>query len=125
MQASYPQIPDVAALAPCSNVVLTPGGIPMQINDFGWRERARAPSSDEFVVTNAPWYKHAIDAFGPARTMFESNFPVDRAACSYTVEWNQSKTLTRGLSTGGCSSMFLGTAARGYRLHEEKMNRPG
>ena len=101
------------------HVVLKAGGIQMPVNGFGWHERARAPSSDELVATNAPWYLHAIDAFGPARTMFESNFPVDRASCSYTVLWNQFKKLTRGFSASERSAMFSGTAARVYRLQEE------
>lgn len=110
---------DITDLATCPNVVLKAGGIQMSINGFGWHERACAPSSDELVATNAPWYMHAIEAFGPTRTMFESNFPVDRASCSYTVLWNQFKKLTRGFSTIERSAMFSGTAARVYRLQEE------
>jgi L-aminopeptidase/D-esterase-like protein len=30
--------------------------------------------------------------------MFESNFPVDRLSCSYTVLWNQFKKLAKGFS---------------------------
>ena len=33
--------------------------------------------------------------------MFESNFPVDKLSCSYTVLWNSFKRLTRGYSADG------------------------
>jgi predicted TIM-barrel fold metal-dependent hydrolase len=110
---------DIADVATCPNVVLKAGGIQMPVNGFGWHQRARPPSSDELVAANSPWYLHAIEAFGPARTMFESNFPVDRASCSYTVLWNQFKKLTRDFSADERVAMFAGTAARVYRLREE------
>lgn len=106
-------------VATCPNVMLKAGGIQMPVNGFRWHERARPPTSDELLAVNAPWYLHAIEAFGPARTMFESNFPVDRASCSYTVLWNQFKKLTRGFSASERQAMFSGTAARVYRLQFE------
>ena len=48
--------------------------------------------------------------------MFESNFPVDRAACSYTVLWNQFKKLSAGFPNDERLAMFHDTAARIYRL---------
>jgi len=110
---------DIAALAACPNVVVKAGGIQMPVNGFGWHARAQPPTSDELVAVNGPWYLHAIETFGPSRTMFESNFPVDRASCSYTVLWNQFKKLSRGFSAGERAALFAGTAARVYRLREE------
>ena len=48
--------------------------------------------------------------------MFESNFPVDKLSCSYTVLWNQFKKLTQGFSGGRAGRMFHDTAMRVYRL---------
>ena len=48
--------------------------------------------------------------------MFESNFPVDRASCSYTVLWNQFKKLTGSFSSDERLALFHDTAARVYRL---------
>jgi predicted TIM-barrel fold metal-dependent hydrolase len=48
--------------------------------------------------------------------MFESNFPVDKLSCSYTVLWNQFKKLTRGFSADERTAMFHDTAMRVYRL---------
>jgi predicted TIM-barrel fold metal-dependent hydrolase len=108
--------PKIAAIAESPNVVMKLGGIQMVVNGFGWDQRERPPSSDELVETNRPWYEYAIEQFGPDRCMFESNFPVDRLSCSYTVLWNQFKKLSQGFSDDERIAMFHDTAARIYRL---------
>ena len=110
---------DITAVSKCPNVVLKVGGIQMPLNGFDWHKRERPPTSDELIAVNAPWYMHAIEAFGPGRCMFESNFPVDRASCSYTVLWNQFKKLTKSFRPEERTAMFSGTAARVYRLKAE------
>ena len=109
----------LAAVAACPNVVLKVGGIQMAINGFGWHERERPPTSDELLEANRDWYLYAIEQFGPARCMFESNFPVDRLSCSYTVLWNQFKKLTTGFSAEERAAMFHDTAKRIYRLPQQ------
>jgi len=58
----------------------------------------------------------AIDAFGPERCMFESNFPVDKASYSYGVMWNAFKRLAARYTPAERAALFYGTAARVYRL---------
>ena len=48
--------------------------------------------------------------------MFESNFPVDKGACSYPVLFNAFKRLASGASTPEKADLFAGTASRFYRL---------
>jgi predicted TIM-barrel fold metal-dependent hydrolase len=108
--------PAVAELAKCQNVVAKVGGIQMVVNGYGWHERERPPTSDELLAANQDWYRYTIDQFGPDRCMFESNFPVDKLSCSYTVLWNQFKKLTRGFSADERAAMFHDTAMRVYRL---------
>ena len=77
-------------LARCPNVVLKVGGIGMPLMGLRWDRQEVPPTSAELA---APWrdeLRHAIDAFGPNRAMFESNFPVDKLCVSYTVLWNGS-----------------------------------
>jgi L-fuconolactonase len=107
---------DFAAVAACQNVVLKVGGIQMVINGFGWHERDRPPTSDELLEANRDWYLYAIEQFGPTRCMFESNFPVDKLSCSYTVLWNQFKKLTKSFPPHERAAMFHDTAQRIYRL---------
>ncbi len=108
--------PAVAALAKCPNVVAKVGGIQMVVNGYGWHERKRPPTSDELLNANKDWYRYTIEQFGPGRCMFESNFPVDKLSCSYTVLWNQFKKLTQGFSADERAAMFHDTAMRVYRL---------
>ena len=74
-------------------------------------------------ATNADWLALTVEAplepdlpIGAERCMFESNFPVDKVSCSYTVLWNAFKRLTSGASADEKSQLFHGTAARVYRL---------
>lgn len=116
---------DLPAVAACPNVVMKLGGIQMVINGFGWHERATPPTSDELLAANRDWYLFAIEQFGPERCMFESNFPVDKLSCSYTVLWNQFKKLTASFPAGQRAAMFAGTARRIYRLPDLSTPGPG
>ncbi|MFN3933113.1 amidohydrolase family protein [Parvibaculum sp.] len=107
---------DVADLASCPNVVAKLGGINMAVNGFGWHKRALPPTSDELVAATRDWYLHSIDVFGPARCMFESNFPVDKLSCSYGVVWNAFKKIASGFSADEKRHLFHDTAARVYRI---------
>ncbi len=108
--------PAVAELARCENVVAKVGGIQMVVNGFGWQEREKPPTSDELLDENRKWYEFTIEQFGPQRCMFESNFPVDRMSCSYTVLWNQFKKLSKGFRADERAAMFHDVAQRVYRL---------
>ena len=107
---------DITALAGCPNIVAKLGGLAMPDNGFGWNTAARPPTSDEFVAAQGPYYLHTIEAFGPERCMFESNFPVDRLSLGYRVLWNAFKKLTADFSAEERTAMFSGTARRVYRL---------
>jgi len=106
----------ISELATCPNVVAKLGGINMEINGFGWHERPRPPGSQELADATRHYYEFTIEKFGADRCMFESNFPVDKASCSYTVLWNSFKRLTSGLSAAERAKLFHDTAARVYRL---------
>ena len=108
--------PTIAALARCPNVSVKVGGMTMKINGFGWHNRDAPPGSEELCEALAPWYRFVIDQFGPERCMFESNFPVDRASCSYTVLWNMFKRLSADYSADERCALLRDTALRFYRL---------
>jgi predicted TIM-barrel fold metal-dependent hydrolase len=106
----------VTELATCHNVVVKLGGLQMGVNGFGWHTKPRPPTSQELVDATRPYYEYLLEHFGAARCMFESNFPVDKESCSYTVLWNAFKRLTSGASADEKSQLFHDTAARVYRL---------
>ena len=107
---------NITELAQCANVVVKLGGLTMTMSGFGWHKRDAPPGSIELAEAMAPYYQTCIDCFGVERCMFESNFPVDRASCAYTIQWNAFKRLTQGYSQAERSALFHDTATRVYRL---------
>lgn len=106
----------IRELATCPKVVAKLGGINMEVNGFGWHTRPRPPTSQELVAATRRYYDYTIEQFGAERCMFESNFPVDKASCSYAVLWNAFQRLTAGASADEKVKLFHDTAARVYRL---------
>ncbi len=108
---------DLRELAGCPNVVVKLGGLGMDIGPFvAHMKRAVPPSSTEIAAAWKPWIEACIEAFGPDRCMFESNFPVDKLSTGYAVLWNAFKRLAAGASTAEKTALFSGTAKRVYRL---------
>jgi predicted TIM-barrel fold metal-dependent hydrolase len=107
---------EIDELARCPNVVAKLGGLNMEVNGYGWERRALPPTSTELAQATRRYFEHTIERFGANRCMFESNFPVDKLSCSYTVLWNSFKRLSKGYSADERAALFHGTAARVYRL---------
>jgi predicted TIM-barrel fold metal-dependent hydrolase len=107
---------DITRIASCPNVVAKLGGLAMPDNGFGWNNRATPATSDELVAAQQDYYLHTIDAFGPERCMFESNFPVDKWSVSYHVYWNAMKKIAVRFTEAEQQALFSGTARRIYRL---------
>ena len=112
----------IDAVARCPNVVLKVGGAQQAAGDwkppFHMHRREQPIGSKELCELMYAHYIHAIEAFGPERCMFESNFPVDKECVSYRTLWNTFKRIARraGLSESEKVSIFSGTAARVYRV---------
>ncbi len=104
------------ALARCPNVVVKLGGLAMEVGGFGFHLAERPPGSAELAEAWRPYIETCIEAFGVHRCMFESNFPVDKGMCSYSVLWNAFKRLAADASEEEKTSLFAGTAAAIYRL---------
>lgn len=110
---------DLSELASCPNVTVKLGGLAMPWNGFGYDDDAVPPSSEQWVADQAAYYHHAIEQFGPERSMFESNFPVDKCAMSYAVLWNGFKLLAKDYSESDKDWLFRGTASRVYKLADK------
>jgi len=112
----------IDAIASCPNAVMKCGGGQMRVGDwqppFHMQERAIPIGSEEVCELLFPFYEYVINAFGPDRCMFESNFPVDKECISYRTLWNAFKRIASrlGLSATEKTAIFSGTAARIYRL---------
>ncbi len=103
-------------IAKCPNVVVKLGGLAMRLLGFGFHERPRPPASEELAAAWQPYVETCIEAFGPGRCMFESNFPPDKGQCSYLVIFNAFKRLAEKYSEAEKTALFSGTASRIYRL---------
>jgi L-fuconolactonase len=102
----------------CQNVYVKVGGYGMPQMGHGFDEREAPPGSEEVAALFRDCYLWTVDTFGPARCMFEGNFPVDKVSMSYTVVWNSYKRMTKdvGISAADRALLFGGTAKRVYRL---------
>jgi L-fuconolactonase len=106
----------IRELARCSNVHVKLGGLGMHTFGFDFHARERPPSSQELAAAWKPYIETCIEAFGPSRAMFESNFPVDKGSCSYQALWNAFKRITSAYAVEEKVALYGGTAARLYRL---------
>ena len=103
-------------LATCPNVRMKLGGLAMVVNGFDFHQHVLPPSSGELANAWRPYMEALIEDFGANRCMFESNFPVDKAMCSYPVLWNAFKRIASGCSAVEKAALFHDTAAGFYRL---------
>ena len=103
-------------LATCPNVTMKIGGLGMHIAGLDFHTRPMPPGSKELAQAWQPFVQGCIDAFGPARCMFESNFCVDKGTASYVNLWNAFKRLTQDFSAADKAHLFSETAKRVYRL---------
>ena len=85
---------------------------------FAFAERPVPASSDVLAEAWRPYVLHCIEAFGPDRCMFESNFPVDKQACSYRTLWNAFKRIVEAASIDEKRALFGANARTVYRLQE-------
>ena len=105
-------------LADCPNVTVKLGGLAMSFAGMPDHGPEAGLSSETLAAMWRPYIETCIEAFGPARAMFESNYPVDKWGASYPVLWNAFKRLTLGASADEKRALYAGTAARFYGLED-------
>jgi len=87
-----------------------------RLRDDGNDPDATPPTSTELAAYWAEDIRWVIDQFGVERSMFESNFPIDRVMCSYRTLWNAFKRIVADASPDEKAALFRGTARRVYRF---------
>jgi predicted TIM-barrel fold metal-dependent hydrolase len=106
----------ITEIAKCPNVRVKLGGLAMRLLGYDFHERPKPPSSEEAAAAWRPYIESCIEAFGPARCMFESNFPPDKGQCSYQVIFNAFKRIAAQYSEAEKTALFSKTATDCYRL---------
>lgn len=138
LQLTPVQIPSVAealAEAPGTSVALCHCGSPWDQTEAGlrsWRAGLKLLASLPNVfckVSGLGMFDHGwtvdsirpiveacIETFGAERTMFGSNFPVDKLHASYSTIWGAYETITASLDERAQARLFGETACEFYRI---------
>jgi L-fuconolactonase len=111
----------LARVAANDNVAVKIGGLAMPRTGLSFADEARPASSVELVERWTPFVRTCIDLFGADRSMFESNFPVDKGSCNYVSVWNAFKLMSAGYPEAERRKMLAGTANRVYALGVESL----
>jgi predicted TIM-barrel fold metal-dependent hydrolase len=106
----------IQEIAKCPNVVVKLGGLAMRLLGYDFHQRPVPPSSEGAAVAWRPYIEACIEAFGPERSMFESNFPPDKGQCSYQVIFNAFKRIAAPYSEAEKTALFSKTATEFYQL---------
>ncbi|MDP1868030.1 MAG: amidohydrolase family protein [Bradyrhizobium sp.] len=106
----------IREIAKCPNVSVKLGGLAMRLLGYDFHERPKPPSSEQAAAAWRPYIETCIEAFGPDRAMFESNFPPDKGQCSYQVIFNAFKRIAAQYSEAEKAALFSSTATDFYRL---------
>ncbi|WP_379921562.1 amidohydrolase family protein [Erythrobacter sp. R86502] len=107
---------NIRELARCENVIVKLGGLAMAFCAMPDEGPCAGYGSEQLAALWRPYIETCIEAFGPQRAMFESNYPVDHWGADYAVLWNTFKRLTHAASADEKAALFAGTAARFYGL---------
>lgn len=106
----------MAAMAACPNVAVKLGGMMMRLAAYDYGALPAPPTSAELAAHWEPYVHTCIELFGAGRSLFESNFPVEKMGIGYAALWNAFKHLAAGASADEKRALFSGTAERVYRL---------
>jgi len=96
---------DLFALAAEPNTVVKLSGLVTEAHWSSW-------STEQL----APYSQAALEAFGPFRTMFGSDWPVARLATTYPAWLDTARALTADLGADEQTAVFGATATKVYRL---------
>ena len=106
----------IEAVANSPNVFVKVSGLGVSRMGFGFQEKGPVNSSDELVSLWNPYVNACIEAFGPQRAIFATNYPGDTAAAPLGILINAYKKMLRGLSMEELRAVFAGNAKNLYRL---------
>jgi predicted TIM-barrel fold metal-dependent hydrolase len=106
----------MSALASCPNVYVKLGGLGMSYLGYGLEKLETPAPSAQLAEVWGPYFHYCIDTFGPARCMFESNFPPDRESVDFPIVWNAFKRVASAYTTQERQALLFDTAARFYRM---------
>jgi L-fuconolactonase len=96
---------DVRMLAERENVLCKLSGMVTEVRDPAWH-----------LELLRPYFDHVLEAFGPERLMFGSDWPVCLLRVEYGTWVEVARSLTEGLAESERDAFFAGTATKAYGL---------
>jgi predicted TIM-barrel fold metal-dependent hydrolase len=111
----------LARVASNDNVAVKIGGLAMPRTGLSFADAGKPANCLELAERWTPYVRTCIDLFGAERSMFESNFPVDKGSCNYVSVWNAFKIMCAGYPADARRKMLAGTANRVYALGVEEL----
>ncbi len=125
----------LAAKAPDTRIILNHAGMWADRDLAGWRQYKaglRTLAAQPNIVAKIsglamldngwttesirPLVLESIDAFGPERAMFASNFPVDKQYSDFVTVWRAFDAITAGFSEAERAGLFRDNARKHYRI---------
>ncbi len=107
----------LARVAAQDNVRIKIGGLAMPRTGMSFSADDKPASSIDMVSRWSPYVRTCIDLFGAERSMFESNFPVDKGSCNYVALWNAFKLMSAGYPESQRRALLGRTASNVYALN--------
>lgn len=130
-----PRMAEILAQTPNTRIALCHCGSPWDTSPEGlatWRDGLRQLASlpnvyckisglgmfdhDWSLDSIRPIVETCIEIFGSERSMFASNFPVDKLHASYSTVWQAFEAISAGLSDDEQAQLFGDTARDFYRI---------
>jgi predicted TIM-barrel fold metal-dependent hydrolase len=127
LQAPFSQLGEAARLAPDFPdilIVVNHTGLPSSEDRDGWRSAMAALAAFPNVAVKISgmglpvreFVQIAIELFGPERSMFASNYPVDGLRASFDAIYSGFEAITSGMSERERRALFHDNAVRIYRM---------
>ena len=98
------------------NVTVKIGGLLMSQGTFDFGLSDLPPTSEHLASLWKPFIERSLGIFGAERCMVGSNFPVEKAGCSYGTFWNAIKRVLADFSDTEKRLVLATTAAKFYSL---------
>ncbi len=106
----------MARLAAFPNLQVKLSGLLMPVLGHGYAARALPPGPEEIEALIEPVLAPVLDAFGPARCMWSSNFPMDRVSAPLDTIITAYAAVCERHAPGQLPALFRDNAARFYGI---------
>ncbi|MEO0895637.1 MAG: amidohydrolase family protein [Bacteroidota bacterium] len=107
---------DLATLAQLPNVHVKLSGLLMPILGFNFHQRPEKASVAEVVDAIGPHIEYGLKVFGVDRSMFASNFPMDKVSVSFEHLFDAFFELVADYADSDKQKLFMDNALAFYRI---------